>query len=198
MVVTIIVFALTFLNWFIYHKIFTVYYVGGVGKGLLKEIVGSFIVAILEMALFYQLGVYVIQIVIIIAFVIGIILVIKEIYQFIVKGKQQFVKKEENNIKQGENNFSQNTHASSTHDDSDIVTDELLQSYANVLMHIVEGYALKNPECDERQIFFHFFEKFLNERKRDNTNISIKIICKKCGKEISRDAKFCNFCGEKI
>ena len=120
-VVTIIVFALTFLNWFIYHKIFTVYYVGGVGKGLLKEIVGSFIVAMLEMALFYQLGVYVIQIVIIIAFVIGIILVIKEIYQFIVKGKQQFVKKEENNIKQGENNFSQNTHASSTHDDSDIV-----------------------------------------------------------------------------
>lgn len=47
--------ALTVLNIILYHKIFDVLYFD-LGKGLLKEILGAFIVAYLEMALIVYVG----------------------------------------------------------------------------------------------------------------------------------------------
>lgn len=48
--------VLIVINWIIYHKIFDVYYFGGVMKGCLSELVGCVLAAAFEIAIIYGIG----------------------------------------------------------------------------------------------------------------------------------------------
>lgn len=205
-VLTIAVFVLTFVNWSIYHKIFTVYYLGGVGKGFLKEFVGAFIVAMLEIALLQMLGSFVIQIVIVIAFGIGAIFALRGFYYFIMETKQLFGKKQGNNTENkkdysaDKNNEDAYSQMELQKADPDIITDEIRLSYAKSIINMVEHYAAKNPGSDERELLLSFLQKFLSARgekmNRKYAGIQSRVTCRQCGKEILRGVRFCNFCGK--
>lgn len=92
--------VLVVINWIIYHKIFTVYYIGSVMKGLQREIVGSVFAAMVEMAILigvgklllgYIVGVgkWLLKILIILAVVVGILILIFSIIEKIKKVKKE-------------------------------------------------------------------------------------------------------------
>lgn len=66
---------LTIINLIIYHKVFDVYYFGGVGKGLFKEIFWAFVIAGIEIVLFRQFK----GVCITIAVIVGVIVIIKKL-----------------------------------------------------------------------------------------------------------------------
>lgn len=105
--IVICMIALTILNFFLYHKIFDVLYFD-LGKGLLKEIIGSYIVAVIEIAFITKIGKYLLNFVIsllktglgLLVIIIGISIVVYVIYSIIkaVKGKQCTTKNDSTNI----------------------------------------------------------------------------------------------------
>ena len=57
-------------NWLLYHKIFNVTYFGSAGKGIFREILVSFVVAIFELALIetYPIVLVVIAVIVIVVY----------------------------------------------------------------------------------------------------------------------------------
>ena len=84
----------TILNWIGYHKIFKVYYLGNKSKSITNEIIWSMLGACFEVAIIMWIGEWLISVVVIIAFAIGIFLAIKEVYKLIKQAKDVFTKKD--------------------------------------------------------------------------------------------------------
>lgn len=99
--IVICMIALTIVNFFLYHKIFDVVYFD-LGKGLLKEIIGSYIVALIEITFITKIGKYLLKFVIsllktglgLLVIIIGISIVVYVIYSIVkaIKRKQDIAK----------------------------------------------------------------------------------------------------------
>lgn len=99
--IVICMIALTILNFFLYHKIFDVVYFD-LGKGLLKVIIGSYIVALIEITFITKIGKYLLNFVIsllktglgLLVIIIGISIVVYVIYSIVkaIKRKQDIAK----------------------------------------------------------------------------------------------------------
>lgn len=76
----IVLIILTILNLIIYHKIFNVYYFGGLGKGCFTELFWAFIVAAIEITLFQMIGGFIIIAIVVVAIIIATIYFVKKIY----------------------------------------------------------------------------------------------------------------------
>lgn len=83
----IIFIGLIIINWIIYHKIFDVVYFR-LGAGLLKEFAICLFLAGIEMALFASIGSFLIPILVVLAFVIGVPIGIRSFVKDIKKHKK--------------------------------------------------------------------------------------------------------------
>lgn len=93
--------ALIILNWVIYHKIFDVYYFGGMRKSLTSEFIWCAIIACFELAIFITVGKWLLKGVILIAAIVAIVAVVFGVWKFFEKRKeanQKDTDEEENTI----------------------------------------------------------------------------------------------------
>lgn len=183
----IVVIALTLVNWYIYHKIFSVYYVGGLGKGLLKEFIGSWILAFIEIALFkiffqsiggvvLKIIMVIFRIVIIIAIIVAACYVIKKLYDLFRKLKEKDFDKKDQQMQDGVELFGENN---------------------------CEGTENVNDDCDDENIPENIDIEFLETDivELHNKKISIEeeaIFCTHCGRKNSNRNIFCTQCGTKM
>ena len=84
-------------------------------------------------------------------------------------------------------------------DKNEAATDEMRLVCAEKISKIIHQYVLRYPDNDEKELLVTFLQNHIyseqstvQEKKR---TLFFKIICNQCGKEILKDAKFCNFCG---
>lgn len=87
----IILVVLIVLNWILYHKIFLVFYFGGMRKSLTSEFIWCAIAACVELALIIAVGQWVLAAVLIIGAIILIIYAIYSIYKFFQRRKKKDV-----------------------------------------------------------------------------------------------------------
>ena len=224
--VLFIAIVLTFLNWIIYHKIFTVYYLGGVGKGFVREFVGSWILAMLEMALFYKLGGVLLKILVVVAMAVGLAFAVREIYR-LYKDIRNLFKKKSGQSKSVNSDIKQDMQCNKT--DLEVVSD-LHQANRNNKMDSSEqeNTVLKEkhdesttqiPHSDSTQEMVNKeesdkgldintpivenLEKEATKKQPDNEIIEsnmtddIMVYCTQCGKKISNQYAFCTYCGSK-
>lgn len=166
--------VLTIINLVLYHKIFHIIYFN-LGKQLLEEIIGSFLAAILELAIIMTVGQALLGailpllggllvLVVIVAMVAGGIYVIYRIVKM-VKGKKENI--ENDNLQSNE---------SSTETGMDVCGETEQEDLLNV--------QAEKKETDK------------GELEPVTTKIQMQIECQKCGKVLKSNTKFCNFCGE--
>lgn len=74
----IILFALIIVNWILYHKIFHVIIYFDLGAALFKELVISFFLACIELAILMTFGPYLLVIAAVIAVILGIGFMLKK------------------------------------------------------------------------------------------------------------------------
>lgn len=184
---------LTILNLIIYHKIFNVYYFGGLGKGCFTEVFGAFIVAGIEIALFQMIGGYIIIAIIITTVIVAVILIIKKIYDKRLDIEDTFktVKdKAENFYDKRKNKYDKDTTKPIK---EDIVTPKPTTPHNT---ESKQDILLNNNICKENDINTNrdiAEQNYYNAEK--NTE---KMFCTYCGKKILRTVKFCSFCGAKV
>lgn len=166
MLIFIGVTALMIFNLILYHKIFSVMYFD-LGRGLLKEIVGAYFVAILEIAIFMFLAQWILVAAVVVVGIAAAIYVIYCIVKFIKKGKKN---------KDGNSND----------------------------INLTKGTPFEENLKEQRKMFeteekekSELKRKIVNEERFENKSDSSTIFCVHCGKKIARNAKFCNFCGNK-
>jgi len=198
------------LNLVIYHKIFSVFYFD-LGKGLLKELIGSFLLACLETGLVVKVGGYAL-------IGIGIILVIAIIKKIVGKVSKKDDSSSDDDIPSTENATtgndeiqSKNTTESTTesvcleegHDDVVPVETALNYVKSNIsqwskveaikYFRDATGTDLKTAKeyIDPlyEPVSIPKNEEVIVEKKE-------KMFCPYCGKQILRTVKFCNFCGK--
>lgn len=173
MVAFIGVTALMIFNLVLYHKIFGVIYFD-LGKGLLKEIVGAYIAAVIELGLLMTVGQAILGFILaafgwlfgIVAIVAVLGIVVFIVYRIVkmIKGK----------VSDNENK---------SDDDSAEINTKNNPIKAEVDNNSVQEDINISKENE------NFNNKMGHNDKKEN------IFCMSCGKEILRTAKFCKFCG---
>lgn len=195
----IVVLFLSVVNFVIYHKIFSVIYFD-LGNGLLKEIIGCFLCAIFEAAIFMMVGPYVLV-------VLGIVLAIILIVKYINKKKNETVSTNKvDNLHNVKTNDSDKNYAQSVYGtenglgDYKVVSDKTSQysggknTSNSKTFQEKEGMTWKN----ETGNFTGKVDTVYNQQEniKQSSKQDTRIFCPYCGEKILRTAKFCNFCGQ--
>ena len=97
---SILLLVFTIVNWIIYHKIFKVYYLGSISKGIWKETVVCFFVAGVETAIVMIAGQWILGIIFAIAMIIGIYFAVREMIKTFKQAKDLVAKNKKKNTEE--------------------------------------------------------------------------------------------------
>lgn len=212
------------LNWLIYHKIFVVYYFGGMRKSLTKEFIWCAIAACFELAIFLTIGQWLLGLLIPIAIIVGIVILVRKVL-----GKGKKSKEEQSGDEGNEKASGMKTaghHAdfvfeqiTKTEGPSVPIPNTSVQNKEEICMdtlkrlrEIIGKFVKKYPQLDEDELLYEFLERhgvvFGNweenadkeESKKCGQERAVKskvkkIYCTNCGEQINIKNKFCPFCG---
>ncbi len=173
---------LTIINLVIFHSIFSVFYTD-LFKGLMKEVVGAWLAAVIEAALLLALWNFIAPLVI--GFI--VLLVIVAAIVFVVGIIVKLSKKSKNNdnattIK------TQQPVVKETTEVKNITENNTIQKINNQKSGNASYQIINDHEDSISQI--------TDSQKNDNTVETKTQFCVFCGKSISAYSKFCNHCGK--
>lgn len=185
MLACILVVVLTVLNLILYHKVFNVFYFD-LGRGLTRELVTSFFIAIIEASLIMHFGKIALVIIGIILLLIGVLFAIKEIIATVKEGKEWYVNIKEKIEKRKADKAAGETVSNKPTTQEPIVAINNQQKDSDSISYIEPVTML---EGTSREVIKEK-EEIKSETKSEF------MFCPHCGEKISRTAKFCNYCGK--
>ena len=183
----IIVVALTVINLVLYHKIFHVLYFD-LGKGLLKEIIGAWFVAVIEIGLVgallrpilsgaIKIVAVIIKCILIIVVIVAVLLALWFLYKKIIRKEDVGEFGDEQDKNKGEVIL------------QDVDEDTAVKG--NSEQSNMQEMDYSTPEGQDNQEE----KESILQTKDDSEDV---VFCAKCGNKISKKYKFCIYCGNRM
>lgn len=187
--------VLAIINMIIYHKFVNVYYFN-LGQGLLKEFIVAFLIAGLEILIFFVAGgwlldtlgsivggiISIVGTLLLIVLGLGIILIVVALIAKVIKKVKASAKVMQSDVTDKMAEGVQEQANEEEQESAKITTETRMEEP----LETVSSNSVDLEEKEEN-----------TSGLTENTMIEERIFCVNCGARIQKDVKFCNFCGHK-
>ena len=199
----VVVLVLTVVNFIIYHKIFTVWYIGSISQSIFKELLWSMIIAGFETVLLIHFAGFIIHILIVIVAIVAALIAIcafvGELGNIKKYFSEHFPKKESTEEKnqaatQSRNTASKEKGFGTTEKNEEEKTTEAVKMqpvesvFCTTCGNKISVRAKFCPKCGMENWYLKNMQRTENDAEKAP-------VCLQCGKQLLPTDKFCTACG---